>query len=169
MRLYNKKIIATSYLGLFIMLLLIINSALYTHIQKLDNGRIIVHAHPYEKDKNPPKNHNHAANDVLISSNISILYIIGKCIVSLTENKYRKVEIKYDSISLLCSTNIVKNVRGPPMINRLISLIFIKDTLIPHKTQNYYTVKGMNEAKIAKNEKTHNNYINTNKYSISIC
>ena len=66
-----------SYLGMGIIGLLIINSILFTHSQVLSDGSIVVHAHPYNKTSNPPSNHNHHDNDLLVLNNISLLFFLG--------------------------------------------------------------------------------------------
>ncbi len=85
-----KGLIVFTYLVLTSMLLL--NNALFTH-SHLFNGTIIVHAHPFDKTTNPPTNHNHSENEILLLNNISLLYLVALPVISfishiLKENKY---------------------------------------------------------------------------------
>lgn len=65
-----------SYIGIGIIGMLIINSILYTHSQTLADGSVIVHAHPYNKTSNPPSNHKHKADELLILNSIVLLFFI---------------------------------------------------------------------------------------------
>lgn len=74
---------ALSYLGMGIIGLLIINSILFTHSQTLSDGSVVVHAHPYDKTENPPANHKHHENELLILDNITLLFFLGAIAFSL--------------------------------------------------------------------------------------
>ncbi len=57
--------------------LLIVNNVVFMHAHKLSNGKIIVHAHPYNKsqDSAPFKKHNHTSKELFHISHIHLLFI----------------------------------------------------------------------------------------------
>ena len=83
MKRIRQHIKTLSYWGMGIIGLLIINSILFTHSQTLADGSVVVHAHPYNKTSNPPANHNHHDNDLLILNNITLLFFLGSIAFSL--------------------------------------------------------------------------------------
>ena len=70
-----KKLIAGLLLvsiGMFI-----VNNVVFLHTHKLSNGKILVHAHPYNKsqDSAPFKKHNHTSKELFQISQIQLLFI----------------------------------------------------------------------------------------------
>jgi len=57
--------------------LLIVNNVVFLHSHKLSNGKIIVHAHPYNKsqDSAPFKKHNHTSKELFHISHIQLLFV----------------------------------------------------------------------------------------------
>ena len=70
---------ATAMFMAVIMLLLIINKALFIHTHILEDGTVIVHAHPYNKseDSKPVKTHHHSNYALLFFHNINLLFFIS--------------------------------------------------------------------------------------------
>lgn len=106
---------AISYLGMGVIGLLIINSILFTHSQTLSDGSVIVHAHPYDKTENPPTNHKHHENELLILNNITLLFFLAAIAFSLKGvcvcfEKNHLTQIEY--INVLLSR---KFGRAPPI------------------------------------------------------
>jgi len=68
------KIVALLMIGL--MGMLIVNSAIFLHVHKLDDGTIISHSHPYDKtnDSHPYKTHHHTKAELLFFHNLDILF-----------------------------------------------------------------------------------------------
>jgi len=70
----------TACLAIGIMGLLIANKALFIHTHKLEDGRIVVHAHPYNKSgdsESPYKNHSHTKLELLFYQNSENLTVLG--------------------------------------------------------------------------------------------
>ncbi len=81
----RQHINTLSYWGMGIIGLLIINSILFSHSQTLSDGSVVVHAHPYNKTSNPPSNHNHHEDELLILDNITLLFFLGAIAFSLKD------------------------------------------------------------------------------------
>lgn len=70
------------WLTLVSLIMLLINNSLFLHVHKLDDGRIISHAHPFNKSQKTSSGeakHNHTANEILIYQildSVSLLLIV---------------------------------------------------------------------------------------------
>lgn len=64
--------------------LLIANQGLFLHPHILENGTIVSHSHPYDKnqDSEPYKQHHHTKAEFLFYSNLNILFLSVLLIVS---------------------------------------------------------------------------------------
>ncbi len=87
----TKKSFAILMIGL--MGLLIANKGLYTHFHKLENGTIVSHAHPYDKNQDtaPLKNHHHTKVEFLFLENLNILFLSIFLIISFLALIRKKV------------------------------------------------------------------------------
>ena len=95
-----------SFIGLALIGMLVINSALFTHSQTLADGSIVVHAHPYSKTNNPPQDHTHHEDELLILSNISLFFFIAAVSFNFIEQflnhlKNDLIQVEYIDILLL--------------------------------------------------------------------
>jgi hypothetical protein len=115
---FNPKIVVLSAILLLITLAQVFNTALYSHSHKLDNGKIIVHAHPYNKDKEsqPLKSHPHTSLEILILQSIQLLFSSAIAVFSITI-LYRLIQ--YCAIPVVIHNSEAyghKKGRGPPAI-----------------------------------------------------
>lgn len=74
-----------SYFAILSILLLIVNNVLFTHFHHLENGEIVVHAHPYnifaENDQSKA-NHKHTDSELLLAD---FLYsLLFKTLITLS-------------------------------------------------------------------------------------
>ncbi len=65
-----KKLIIKQLVGILLVGLMgfiLINKSVYMHAHRLDNGKIIVHAHPFNKstDDKPVKSHHHSKAELI--------------------------------------------------------------------------------------------------------
>lgn len=60
-----------------IMVLFVVNKAVYVHAHKLTDGTIVTHAHPFNKstDSNPFKSHKHSKSDLHFLNNLEIFFL----------------------------------------------------------------------------------------------
>lgn len=56
--------------------LLVVNNVVFLHAHKLTNGKIVVHAHPYNKgqDSAPFKKHDHSSSEFILISHLQLLF-----------------------------------------------------------------------------------------------
>ncbi len=70
-------------IGVIIMIcfvgLMIANKVMYTHIHKLEDGSIVVHAHPYDKseNENSGKTHHHVKAELFFLQSLELLFYIA--------------------------------------------------------------------------------------------
>ena len=76
-----------------VMGLLIANKGLFTHTHKLNDGRLVTHAHPYDKkqDSEPYKKHPHTKYEFLFFENLNILFLSTILILSILAIVRKKV------------------------------------------------------------------------------
>lgn len=100
-----------------IMCMLIANKSLFMHAHQLVNGKIIIHAHLYNKsaDTKPYKSHDHTEDELLyltITETLFLFVLISLALIQLF------IRSKY---YFHCSANIVKifmirlTCRAPPI------------------------------------------------------
>ncbi len=73
----NITIKSVSYLLIVMMSIFVINNVLFIHAHKMDDGRIVVHAHPYDKsdDSQPYKSHHHTKTELLFFDNVKLHFL----------------------------------------------------------------------------------------------
>jgi hypothetical protein len=73
----NITIKSVLYLLIVMMSIFVINNTLFIHAHKTDDGRIVVHAHPYDKsdDSQPYKSHQHTKNEFLFLDKVKLLFL----------------------------------------------------------------------------------------------
>jgi hypothetical protein len=57
--------------------LLIVNNVVFVHTHKMSDGKILIHAHPYNKsqDSAPFKKHDHTSKELFQISHIQLLFV----------------------------------------------------------------------------------------------
>lgn len=102
-----------------IMLLFIANNIVFLHSHKLANGKVLVHAHPYNKgqDSAPFKKHHHTDEQFFQLAHVQLLFIVA--IVAVLAGLYLKSTPKVTVIaSQIHSLFIVrKKGRAPPSLS----------------------------------------------------
>ncbi len=73
----NVTMKSVSYLLIVMMGIFIANNILFMHTHKMDDGRIVVHAHPYDKsdDSQPYKSHQHTTKELLFLDNVKLFFV----------------------------------------------------------------------------------------------
>ena len=71
---HNTAAKAIVYLSIGILVLMICNQAVYLHMHKMADGKIIHHAHPFQKSDNesPFANHHHTIAEIIFFENLTI-------------------------------------------------------------------------------------------------
>lgn len=94
----------------------VVNKAVYTHTHILDDGTLMAHAHPYNKqsDSSPYKNHHHSQYEIAFLQQANYLFLIFLGILSLSlfsESRilHEKIRDTYFSFYILFSQG-----RSPP-------------------------------------------------------
>jgi len=100
-----------------VMCLLIVNTAIFLHVHKLNDGTIISHAHPYDKtsDTHPFKTHQHSKTDFLHIHTLEIFFpLVFLMLVLIAFEK--KISVLFDLIPAyyLAFFDSIKG-RAPPL------------------------------------------------------
>ncbi|MBN2635460.1 MAG: hypothetical protein JXR61_04260 [Prolixibacteraceae bacterium] len=110
-----KAILGISIIGMFVF-----NNIVFLHSHKLDNGLIVIHAHPFKKsnDTEPFKIHKHTTAELIIiqSLQLFLLAIILVVTVALVQNQqafFNGITPFYFAINIS-----VFKVRPPPLAFR---------------------------------------------------
>jgi len=109
------KFVALLMIG--VMGLFIANKVVFFHVHKLDDWRIIEHAHPYDKsnDSKPYKSHHHTNAELFFFQNLEILFFIVFLIFALI-TLVKKEIVSFKLISKHASVSISLNKgRAPPV------------------------------------------------------
>ncbi len=71
--------VARAVLGISIIGMLIINNAVFLHAHKLPNGYVVIHAHPFSKNKDtsPFKVHHHSHAEFFLLHHLQLFFFIG--------------------------------------------------------------------------------------------
>jgi len=83
----NIKLITFGIAGLFS--LLMINNTVFLHAHKLNDGRVVYHAHPFshsENQQNPGENHQHSNGQILVLDQLSQLKVLTSTFQVLCDN-----------------------------------------------------------------------------------
>lgn len=104
-----------------VMILLIANDSIYIHTHINDQGKLITHAHPFNKaeDNKPIKSHHHSDAEYLFYDNFKILLVILSitfCFITFLIDRSFKASIYTSTAKATCCTNIG---RAPPQFLKL--------------------------------------------------
>ncbi len=101
-----------------VMGMFIVNKAIFLHLHKLNDGTVIVHAHPFDKsnDSKPYKSHHHSNAEFLFFQNIEILFLVAFLTFALLtivkKEKFSSFIIKRQALSCI----ILHKGRAPPIL-----------------------------------------------------
>ncbi|MBN2521813.1 MAG: hypothetical protein JXB24_01000 [Bacteroidales bacterium] len=112
-----KWITAIAFILLALFILQIANNTVYTHTHILADGRIITHAHPYNKtnDSEPFKSHQHNQTELLFFKNLEVLFpFIFLSVVLLIVTGTKRYLIREFQLSTPACILIHKG-RAPPV------------------------------------------------------
>jgi hypothetical protein len=103
-----------------VMGLLIANTAIFLHVHKLNDGTIISHAHPYDKesDTHPYKTHQHSKTDLLLIHSLEILFPL--IFLTLILNTFEKNAVVLFDLIKACRISFFNNIndRAPPILKK---------------------------------------------------
>lgn len=122
MRTFVRNIIIKSVVFLLVglMSILVVNKALFTHMHRLADGTVVIHAHPYNKtaDKKPFKTHNHTQKELQFFAARRILFpvVFLKLILSNPELKTEPFFV-CSIVKVYLVSLSVPNGRDPPLMN----------------------------------------------------
>ncbi len=72
----NKSVIKfLLYLNIIVMGAMITNRILYLHIDDLGDGRYIQNAHPFDRETDPPGQHDHTQEELLALNSLSLMFL----------------------------------------------------------------------------------------------
>jgi acyl-coenzyme A thioesterase PaaI-like protein len=113
----NITLKAAAYLMISIMGLYMTNMVMFTHIHKVADGTVIVHAHPYHKsnDTKPYKSHHHTKYELLLYKNLEILFFLFSltCALFYFDKKSRLSIVRKTIYSQTCI--LLYKGRAPPV------------------------------------------------------
>ncbi len=102
-----------------VMLLLIVNSAVFLHVHKLENGIVVVHAHPFDKsaDSAPIKKHHHKNFQYLFLQQLNLLFFVALAIIVLLSSAVKAYEYNETRVCHYLSGFISPKLgRAPPCL-----------------------------------------------------
>lgn len=108
-----------AYFHLLLVILLITNKAVYSHTHILEDGSIIVHAHPFDKssEKNPLHRHHHPYYEYLNLANLDFFNTSVELFI-FKVNEVLIFERIYEQINLINSLKFVLFLnKSPPLVN----------------------------------------------------
>ena len=101
-----------------VMGMFIVNKAIFLHVHKLNDGTVIVHAHPFDKsnDSKPYKSHHHSNAEFFFFQNIEILFLVAFLTFAFfaifKKEKFSSFIIKRLTLSCI----ILHKGRAPPIL-----------------------------------------------------
>lgn len=107
----------TAFLLVSIMVIIIVNQAVFTHSHLLSNGQIISHAHPYDKnnDTKPFKSHHHTKSVILFFENIKILFPVIFLLLTTSMFLQKAKYFLIPSDKIYTVGILIKKGRSPPV------------------------------------------------------
>ncbi len=114
----NVTMKLVSYLLIVMMGIFIVNNALFMHVHKMDDGRIVVHAHPYDKsnDSHPYKSHHHTKTELLVFDNVKLLFLFI-FLLFVFYNLVKKLRFLFINIDSFTQTyKFLFTSRAPPVL-----------------------------------------------------
>lgn len=117
----NIFILVTALLLITVFAFQVVIKSTYTHSHKLAEGKVITHAHPYDKanDSKPFKSHNHTQAEFVFIANLEIIYpfiFLFLSLINISQN--RKMPEYLFLICISSCINLQKN-KGPPVSSYL--------------------------------------------------
>lgn len=115
----NKKYIISIFALLLILMyaLCIFNSSVYLHTHILASGKVVTHAHPYDKnsDNEPYKTHKHSFNQIMTLDNMQLLFtvfLLAICLLKIEKKKFTAIYLRAG----LRSAHLIRfQGRDPPL------------------------------------------------------
>ncbi len=96
--------------------LMIANKVMYTHIHKLEDGSVVVHAHPYDKseNENSGETHHHVKAELFFLQSLELLFYMA-ILSGILYLGFLVLEILSYSFVLYKSNNLSLSLgRAPP-------------------------------------------------------
>lgn len=104
MRLLSRNRIKNLIAGLFLTVigLFIVNNVVFLHAHRLSNGKVLIHAHPYNKqqDSGPIKHHNHSPIQIYHISQIQLLFF-ASCLLIIALLYHKKIYRYINDVSIV--------------------------------------------------------------------
>lgn len=114
----NITIKSVSYLLIVMMGIFIANNVLFMHAHQMDNGRTVVHSHPYNKsdDSQPYKSHHHTKTEFLFLDKVKLLFLFI-FILFVFLNLVNKSRFLFLNITVLIQAyKFLFTSRAPPVL-----------------------------------------------------
>ena len=107
----------TSWLLCSLFVLQIANQAFYSHSHITEDGKVISHAHPFQKDSDssPIKEHSHTQSDFLLLAQLNILFLTASAVITLFIVLGYQVIFKGAKQFCLSGYSVRKSGRSPPL------------------------------------------------------
>ncbi|PLX08584.1 MAG: hypothetical protein C0596_06925 [Marinilabiliales bacterium] len=101
--------------------LIITNNSVFLHVHKLENGKIISHAHPFNKTEKSPNGaakHKHSQQELYIYHILNNVLILGLSLIIIGKIYRSKNNIKRYYYNYFHSSfyNLTLKVRPPPTV-----------------------------------------------------
>ncbi len=98
--------------------LLTINNVLFLHSHQFDNGKIVTHAHPYNKsnDSAPIKSHHHSKTELIFLENLQLLFIFTFISFFVLDVAKKKTCFVINRVFYTQDYEILYLGRAPPLV-----------------------------------------------------
>lgn len=106
-----------AFLLVVVYTLQVYNYSFYLHTHKLSDGRVITHAHPYNKseDAKPVKSHHHIDYQLITIENLEILFPVFFLVLVLLKISRKKELTDYIFSGLKPACILLHKGRSPPL------------------------------------------------------
>jgi hypothetical protein len=114
----RKKLIRAAALLLITMYAVqVFNNAFYLHTHVITYGKVVTHAHPYNKhnDSEPVKSHTHTWEHIITLENLELLFPVFFLMVCLLSIDRIEGFADYISRDIQPASNIIQKGRSPPV------------------------------------------------------
>jgi len=100
-----------------LMIMLIVNKALFLHTHTLSDGTVVEHSHPFNKpkDSEPVKSHHHSDSVFAFFQELDSIFIVAFFNLALLLILNRKINISYTEDKIITSFIIIQKGRAPPV------------------------------------------------------
>lgn len=93
--------------------IMITNRILYLHVQYVGHNMYVQHAHPFDRNTNPPSEHNHSGAELLLINALELIFFVGLIVFALFLFQRNLIRL-HEEITYHFVYSSIKSGRSPP-------------------------------------------------------